>query len=206
MTDRIKSTHKNATRSRHLIKQAYGELVNEKDYTKISVTDIVERANISRGTFYAHYLDVYDLGMAIQNNVLETLDLAMNSIGLENIVADPTAAVMMGMEFLEKNKAYYGLFVNSSRGESLISRIISFLEDRFSPTVDEMFPDAAQRERVKLFLIYTVGAFKRVILAWFNDKLDLPTQAYAEELMRIYMASRPPEIVALTVKTDGETK
>ena len=46
MTEKVKSTHKNASRSRHLIKQAYGELLNEKDPAKISVTDIVERANI----------------------------------------------------------------------------------------------------------------------------------------------------------------
>jgi AcrR family transcriptional regulator len=73
MTEKVKSTHKNASRSRHLIKQAYGELLNEKDPAKITLTDIVERANISRGTFYAHYLDVYDLSMAIQNNIIETL-------------------------------------------------------------------------------------------------------------------------------------
>ncbi len=200
MTEKIKSTHKNATRSRHLIKQAYGELLNEKDHSKISVTDIVERANISRGTFYAHYLDVYDLGMAIQNNVLETLDLAMKNIGLENIIADPTNAVVMGMEFLEKSKDYYALFVNSSRGEALISRIISFLEDRFYPIVEENFTDPETLERIKLFLIYTVGAYKRVIMAWFSDKIHLNAKECAQQLMSIYTASRPPEIAALAEK------
>ena len=200
MTEKIKSTHKNATRSRHLIKQAYGELLNEKDHSKISVTDIVERANISRGTFYAHYLDVYDLGMAIQNNVLETLDLAMKNIGLENIIADPTNAVVMGMQFLEKSKDYYALFVNSSRGEALISRIISFLEDRFYPIVEENFTDPDTLERVKLFLIYTIGAYKRVIMAWFSEKIHLNAEECAKQLMSIYMASRPPEMAALAEK------
>ena len=35
-----KSSHKNAARSRHLIKQAFAELLNEKDIAKITVTDI----------------------------------------------------------------------------------------------------------------------------------------------------------------------
>ena len=65
-----KSTHKNAARSRHLIKQAFAELLNEKDMSKITVTDIVERANISRGTFYAHYLDVYDLYDKLEQDIL----------------------------------------------------------------------------------------------------------------------------------------
>ncbi len=204
MTERIKSTHKNASRSRHLIKQAYGELLNEKDPAKISVTDIVERANISRGTFYAHYLDVYDLSLAIQNNVIETLGIAINNIGMENILADPAAAVKMGMEFLEKNKSYYALFVNSTRGDMLITRIIQYLEDRCSPVVDELFPDPDERARVKLFLIYTVGAFKRVLTAWFSEKIGMNAGDCAAQLLRIYKSSRPPEIVALAEKNAKE--
>ncbi len=202
MTERIKSTHKNATRSRHLIKQAYGELLNEKDPSKISVTDIVERANISRGTFYAHYLDVYDLSMAIQNNVLETLDFAIKQIGLKNMIADPTAAVKMGMAFLEKNKDYYALFVNSSRGDMLISRVIGFLEDHITPFIDENVTDPMQLEQVKLFLSYTVGAFKSVILSWFSGELHLTAEECADQMMRIFMASRPPEITALLEKSE----
>ena len=202
MSERIKSTHKNATRSRHLIKQAYGELLNEKDPSKISVTDIVERANISRGTFYAHYLDVYDLSMAIQNNVLETLDFAIKQIGLKNMIADPTAAVKMGMEFLEKNKDYYALFVNSSRGDMLISRVIGFLEDHITPFIDENVTDPMQLEQVRLFLDYTVGAFKSVILSWFSGELHLSADECADQMMRIFMASRPPEITALLEKTE----
>ena len=202
MTERVKSTHKNATRSRHLIKQAYGELLNEKDPSKISVTDIVERANISRGTFYAHYLDVYDLSMAIQNNVLETLDIAIKHIGLKSIIADPTAAVTMGMEFLEKNKDYYALFVNSSRGDMLISRVIGFLEDHITPFMEESFSDSAQMEQAKLFLTYTVGAFKNVILAWFSEDIRMNADECAAHLMRIFMASRPPEITALFEKNE----
>lgn len=202
MTERIKSTHKNATRSRHLIKQAYGELLNEKDPSKISVTDIVERANISRGTFYAHYLDVYDLSMAIQNNVLETLDFAIKQIGLKNMIADPTVAVKMGMEFLEKNKDYYALFVNSSRGDMLISRVIGFLEDHITPFIEENVSDPAQLEQIRLFLDYTVGAIKCVILSWFSGELHLTAEECADQMMRIFMASRPPEISALLEKTE----
>jgi AcrR family transcriptional regulator len=202
MPERIKSTHKNASRSRHLIKQAYGELLNEKDPLKISVTDIVERANISRGTFYAHYLDVYDLSLAIENNVIEALNYAVNQLGLENVILDPTAAVMMGMEFLESNKTYFALFVNSSRGDMLIGRIIQFLEDRFSPALDEMFPDEKQHEIISLFLIYTVGAFKRVILAWFGEKIHMSARECAEKLLEIYRASRPAELKALAEKKD----
>ena len=143
-----KSTHKNASRSRHLIKQAFGELLNEKPLAKITVTDIVERANISRGTFYAHYLDVYDLYTAIQNNIIETLDKGFEKLGIENIVVDPSEAVRLSMEFLSENKNYFGLFMTSAHAETLIERSIRRIEDKCIPLLQEyMTPENQPRAR-----------------------------------------------------------
>ncbi|MCH5197409.1 MAG: TetR/AcrR family transcriptional regulator C-terminal domain-containing protein [Oscillospiraceae bacterium] len=196
MPERIKSEHKNASRSRYLIKHAYGELLNEKDPKKITVTDIVERANISRGTFYAHYLDVYDLNMAIQNNMLSTLDKAINQIGIENLVADPTAAITAGLKYLEENKPYFSLFVNSSQGNALISRIMVYIKERLYSVVDERF-SSHDNERIKLFVMYTLGAYKSVINSWFAGEFSYSAEECANKLMQIYMTSRPPEIIRL---------
>src|SRR5690242_375248 len=48
-------------RTRQMLRQAFLEVVQEKGLTKASVQDIVDRANVSRGTFYAHYADKYAL-------------------------------------------------------------------------------------------------------------------------------------------------
>ena len=192
-----KSGHRNAARSRHMIKQAFGELLHEKDLHKITVTDIVERANISRGTFYAHYLDVYDLYNAIQNNIMETMDKAIGEVGIETIIKDPTAAVMAGMEFLAENKTYYALFAGSNQGETFVGRIISYVENRCAPVVDALFTGESNT-RVKLFLLYTLGAYENVILRWFSGELDLSAEDCAKLLTEFYLASCPEEIRALS--------
>ena len=43
------------------IKDSFIDLVKEKGYNKVSVTDIVKKANINRNTFYLHYEDKEDL-------------------------------------------------------------------------------------------------------------------------------------------------
>ncbi len=48
-------------RTRQMLRQAFLEVVREKGLTKANVQDIVDRANVSRGTFYAHYADKYAL-------------------------------------------------------------------------------------------------------------------------------------------------
>lgn len=48
-------------RTQQLLFQAFREVAQEKDFAAISVRDITERANVNRGTFYAHFTDKYAL-------------------------------------------------------------------------------------------------------------------------------------------------
>jgi len=48
-------------KSKEAIKNAFMDLMSEKDFDKITVKDICDGANIGNRTFYLHYLDKYDL-------------------------------------------------------------------------------------------------------------------------------------------------
>ncbi len=60
-------------RTRHLLSAALVELIREKDYGTITVSDIIERANVGRSTFYAHYRDKDDLFVGELDRVIELL-------------------------------------------------------------------------------------------------------------------------------------
>lgn len=188
-----KSSHKNAARSRHLIKQAFAELLNEKDMAKITVTDIVERANISRGTFYAHYLDVYDLYAAIQSNIVETITETIDSLGMENIILDPTQAINFGINFLEKNKNYYKLFLTSSHGEKLIMRITSLAEEKFAHIIENSLPAEDVPEYI-CHLYYTLGGIRNILIHWFMNSVEMTSEQCAEYLSKFYLENRPEKL------------
>lgn len=188
-----KSSHKNAARSRHLIKQAFAELLNEKDMSKITVTDIVERANISRGTFYAHYLDVYDLYAAIQSNIVETINETIDELGIENIILDPTQAITFGITFLEKNKNYYKLFLTSSHGEKLIKRVISLAEEKFSEVIAETLPQEDAAEHI-CHMYYTLGGIRNILIHWFMSNIDMTSEQCAAYISKFYLNNRPEKL------------
>lgn len=48
-------------RTRQLLQRAFLEVAQEKSFAAITVQDIAERANVNRGTFYAHFEDKYAL-------------------------------------------------------------------------------------------------------------------------------------------------
>ncbi|HZR42764.1 MAG TPA: TetR/AcrR family transcriptional regulator [Ktedonobacteraceae bacterium] len=56
-----KSMDRRVQRTRQLLRQAAIETMNEKGFLAMTIQDIADRANVNRGTFYAHYPDKYAL-------------------------------------------------------------------------------------------------------------------------------------------------
>jgi AcrR family transcriptional regulator len=57
----IKKQDPRVRRTRQWLHQALLELMREKNFEAITVQDIAERADVNRGTFYAHFVDKYAL-------------------------------------------------------------------------------------------------------------------------------------------------
>ncbi|WP_374019574.1 TetR/AcrR family transcriptional regulator [Paenibacillus thiaminolyticus] len=49
------------TQTKQSLIKAFVNLVNEKDFEKITIADLTERAQVNRATFYAHFNDKYEL-------------------------------------------------------------------------------------------------------------------------------------------------
>jgi AcrR family transcriptional regulator len=52
-------------RTRRALKEALTDLILERGYESVTVQDVIDRADVGRSTFYAHFLDKDDLLMAI---------------------------------------------------------------------------------------------------------------------------------------------
>ena len=63
--DRGGKPDRRVARSRRALKEALTDLIPEQGYESVTVQDIIDRADVGRSTFYAHFLDKDDLLMAI---------------------------------------------------------------------------------------------------------------------------------------------
>ncbi len=76
-------------RTRQLLSEALVQLIREKDYNTITVNDIIERANVGRSTFYAHYHDKDDLFLGELDRVIEVLSQRIPRSGRDSIFPQP---------------------------------------------------------------------------------------------------------------------
>lgn len=58
-------TDRRVTKTRRALKEALADLILEKGYEAVMVQDVIDRADVGRSTFYAHFLDKDDLLMAM---------------------------------------------------------------------------------------------------------------------------------------------
>lgn len=65
------------TQTRAKIKRALTELMREKGFDSLTVSDITRRAGINRGTFYLHYVDKFDALDQLEEQLIESLRAAL---------------------------------------------------------------------------------------------------------------------------------
>lgn len=80
-------------KSKEAIKSAFLRACWSKDIRKITVTEIINTANVSRGTFYAHFDDIYDLREKIENEIIELIFSNACSKDIQDIIQNPLPVV-----------------------------------------------------------------------------------------------------------------
>lgn len=69
---KVKNLNNSSVKTRRLIKNTFIKMLSEKkEISKISVSDLVARAEISRATFYAHFDDIYSVAEEFENELIE---------------------------------------------------------------------------------------------------------------------------------------
>jgi AcrR family transcriptional regulator len=57
----VRQDDRRVQRTRQLLRGALFSLIQEKGFEALSVQDIIDRANVGRATFYAHFDNKHDL-------------------------------------------------------------------------------------------------------------------------------------------------
>lgn len=126
MAELNKATKKNrnAQRSIRMLREALLELLGEKPYEKITVTDVTRKADLNRGTFYAHFNSVDDLARDVMDEVTLKISNLIEPQRGGRFFRDPRPTVDVVGRFLEENRAMLQLLVDSRSLESFFDSVI----------------------------------------------------------------------------------
>lgn len=124
--------YRNAIRSKKMIRKAFAELLNEKhDIDKVTVKEVVERADISKSTFYCHYEDIYAV---IEEFGSEIVDLVKTTINEYSKVHKEEIAPYLKKinTILKENESLYKMLMSSDLYFSFVYKIKQIIIENLS--------------------------------------------------------------------------
>ena len=91
-----------------VIREAFLSLLREKPVEKITVTQLCAKADINRSTFYAHYLDVYDLKEKLEQGFFEEISALFQVKQWDNFMLEMMRALQKNSDFCQSLFGKYG--------------------------------------------------------------------------------------------------
>ena len=167
-------------KTRTSVFNAFIDLLNEKDYAGITVQDIIDRADIGRATFYAHFKTKDDLLKALCNELFSHITDSLKEHSSHATEDDVRSNIFLHLTIHIMNNDDSMLTLLSSENNDIF---YSNFKDDMSGLVKEMIYDGRLMCRTGLpdsFLVNHISStFVETINWWiFNGKKES-----AEELM-----------------------
>ena len=191
-------------KSRRALRGALIELMEERGYDALTVNDLCERADTSRGTFYNHFRDKDGLLAVLEDEVMADLDALqgrMQSITLADMLAfratgRPLPFLVELFDYLREQGAFLHAVLGSGGDvgfgprlrDSLCTNLVqSVLHERYRNDPEPF---------VGYYVAFFASAYLGVITRWIETGMRESSEEMALIAMRLFFI-KPGESIKL---------
>ncbi len=132
---RQKSNNRRSDARKHII-EAYAAIMEEKELDRITVTDVISKAHISRSTFYYHFANLEDVLEAMMETFFSAFADTV-AIGESFFVTNDSDGYIQRrslelIQFMRANKALLQTLLNSSYRHVFCERLAKIFMEAYS--------------------------------------------------------------------------
>ncbi len=175
-------------RTRLSILQAFSELINQQGFQATSVQDIAGQAGINRATFYAHFLDKFDLlDQYIRERFRKAVDariLNACQFSMENL----RSLIVMVCEFV--GETHERCTNSEQQFQSLVANTV---RSEITALLNHWLEKTALLENARISLdmaaITTSWAMYGLATEWSRARCTPPVEEYADRVLPLVAAS-----------------
>lgn len=147
--------NKRRKKSQESIKLVFIELIQNRELKDITVTNICEKANLNRSTFYANYLDVYDLAEKIKEELeQEIMDLYPEEVKLQK----SSNNFLKLFYYIKENQIFFNTYFKLTYGVETKMGYDLALASLFY-----------NNENIDYHIEFFAGGFNAIIKKWLNE-------------------------------------
>ncbi|MBO5859324.1 MAG: TetR/AcrR family transcriptional regulator C-terminal domain-containing protein [Clostridia bacterium] len=180
-----KAEYRSSIRSKSLIKKAVAKLIHQKEINKITVSDVIREADISRGTFYAHYPDIQSVFEQIETEEVKKLVNLVNRTKDSNSdIKDTEAFLSIICNHIYDDFDYYKMLMHSSFLNNYLCRIIDIYYEETFATLMSM-GKSNDEAKVNIYLTYVTSGAKETIISWLEGRIISTPDLIASRIAKL---------------------
>jgi AcrR family transcriptional regulator len=185
-------------RTRRLLQEALVALVADRGYERVTVQDILDRADIGRSTFYAHFRDKEALFASCFDDLRDDLRRHLDAMTPGQPPHHPTQPVGSVFEHAYRNRAVYRA-VCGRRGDTMLGRQLHPL---LVGLLTEHLAGVGTRLPVEVVAEYHANALLGLVVWWVRQDFPYGPEAMARMCLEL---TAPGVMASLEGSTDGRT-
>lgn len=167
-------------RTRRLLAEALVALIIEKEYETISITDITERADLNRATFYLHYGSKEELLMAMLEERFDELVARMEAIDPEAPIWEDYAADVLMFEHVAEYHQMYKVLLGAHGAGYVVNRVLKYIADAVEKDLRLSFSEEDSAIPLTLVAQHVGGAIFAQISWWVSHDMPFPAEYMAK--------------------------
>lgn len=164
--------NKRRRESQEKIEKAFIELLQTRELKEITVSDIIKMTGLNRSTFYANYLDIFDLA----DKMRETLERDFSNLFAEYDYFNERSGAVKMFRHIKENQIFYKTYFKLCYDDK---HLISVYD-----------PKRAELEQINSNIKYHIEFFRNglnaIIKMWLADGCQESPEEMAEVLKQEY--------------------
>lgn len=156
--------NRSVRKTKKAIRETFISLLEDKPIQAITVKEITDACDISRGTFYFHYQDVYALLEELESDIMAEINDALT---VE--VLDAYQTVFSIFSTLEKNMNFCLVLISKNCDISFLNKVKLLVKSRFEMLYKNCKFCISDKDK-DILIAFIVNGFIGIAEAWLSDK------------------------------------
>ena len=176
---KVSKDNRSTRRTRSAIREALTEMLAVKPVGKITVQELIDRANICRTTFYAHYEDIYDLLSEVEDDILSEIRAGLEGLDQAPIrVEEQYPAIEAVVAVYAKHEKLIRLLNGPNGDPAFDARLQDTIYDVTRDLRKVKEGDSFDEERHRLYSCYVISGGISVLNRMLSANLPIdPAEA-----------------------------
>ena len=171
-------------KTKRAIRNAFAQLLAEKEFDKITVSDISTVAEINRKTFYCYFDGIYQLVEEVEDEIVGSFESLLMEMDLLDALRRPIEILNRLNSVLNADRDFYSYLLSLSKNVGIIKKINATIKEKAKLSVIEKH--IIEDYVADMVLEYAISGMISVYRNWYLSDRRESIEALSEIIETMY--------------------